>query len=104
MPHVKPPSHRILRLGAVPRRVSAASRWLPQPAPSCCRHGNMTALVTAGRAIYREGSGARRGSGFGHDRGVDVSEISTRIWLDEQLWEAVRQLALAEGLTAREVI
>lgn len=33
-----------------------------------------------------------------------MSEISTRIWLDEKLWQAVRDRAIAEGITARELI
>ncbi|MHB8576495.1 MAG: hypothetical protein ACYDCQ_14330 [Dehalococcoidia bacterium] len=33
-----------------------------------------------------------------------MSEISTRVWLDERLWDAVRQRALREGATARDVI
>ncbi|MHB0875621.1 MAG: hypothetical protein ACYC5O_06225 [Anaerolineae bacterium] len=33
-----------------------------------------------------------------------MTDISTRIWLDEGLWEAVRRRAIAEGATVRELI
>ncbi|MGH2460150.1 MAG: hypothetical protein ACRDIY_14945 [Chloroflexota bacterium] len=33
-----------------------------------------------------------------------MSEISTRVWLDERLWEDVRHRAEAEGTTIRELI
>ncbi len=33
-----------------------------------------------------------------------MSEISTRVWLDERLWEDVRLRAEAEGTTIRELI
>lgn len=33
-----------------------------------------------------------------------MSEISTRIWLDEQLWHKVRSRAVAEGITVRELL
>jgi len=33
-----------------------------------------------------------------------VSEISTRVWLDERLWDDVRHRAEAEGTTIRELI
>jgi hypothetical protein len=33
-----------------------------------------------------------------------VSEISTRIWLDERLWEDLRSQAETEGITVRELI
>ncbi len=32
-----------------------------------------------------------------------MSEISTRIWLDEPLWSAIRERALARGVTVREL-
>ncbi len=35
---------------------------------------------------------------------ADLSEISTRIWLDEQLWNEVTNRATAEGTTVRELI
>jgi hypothetical protein len=33
-----------------------------------------------------------------------VNEISTRIWLDEPLWNAVTDRAITEGVTVRELI
>lgn len=33
-----------------------------------------------------------------------MSELSTRVWLDERLWETVRGRAIAEGTTVRELI
>lgn len=33
-----------------------------------------------------------------------MSEISTRIWLDERIWDDVRRRAEAEGTTIRELI
>jgi hypothetical protein len=33
-----------------------------------------------------------------------MSELSTRIWLDERLWAALRQRAIAEGVTIAELI
>jgi len=33
-----------------------------------------------------------------------LSEMSTRIWLDEQVWHKVRSRAVAEGTTVRELI
>jgi hypothetical protein len=33
-----------------------------------------------------------------------VSEISTRIWLDERLWNEVTDRAVTEGMTVRELI
>ncbi|MBV9281229.1 MAG: hypothetical protein JOZ41_14205 [Chloroflexi bacterium] len=33
-----------------------------------------------------------------------MSEVSTRIWLDDQLWEAVTNRAVTEGITVRELI
>lgn len=33
-----------------------------------------------------------------------MSEISTRVWLDEELWQKVRNRAIADGTTVRELI
>ncbi len=33
-----------------------------------------------------------------------MSEISTRIWLDEALWHKVRSRAISEGTTIRELV
>jgi hypothetical protein len=33
-----------------------------------------------------------------------VNEISTRIWLDERLWDGIRKRAETEGITIRELI
>ncbi len=33
-----------------------------------------------------------------------MSEISTRVWLDEGLWQKVRNRAIADGTTVRELI
>lgn len=33
-----------------------------------------------------------------------MSEISTRVWLDERLWDNVRRRAEAEGTTIRDLI
>lgn len=33
-----------------------------------------------------------------------MSEISTRIWVDERLWDQLRSRAQAEGTTVRELI
>ena len=33
-----------------------------------------------------------------------MSEISTRIWLEERLWDAVTNLAIREGTTVRELL
>ncbi len=33
-----------------------------------------------------------------------MTDISTRVWLDEKLWEALRRRAVAEGTTARDLI
>ena len=33
-----------------------------------------------------------------------MADISTRVWLDEDLWEAVRRRAVTEGVTVRELI
>ena len=33
-----------------------------------------------------------------------MSEVSTRIWLDESLWNAIRERALAQGTTVRELL
>ncbi len=33
-----------------------------------------------------------------------MSEISTRVWLDERLWQKVRSRAVADGTTVRELI
>ncbi|HVC32074.1 MAG TPA: hypothetical protein VNL16_01035 [Chloroflexota bacterium] len=33
-----------------------------------------------------------------------MSDISTRVWLDERLWDGVRNRAEAEGMTIRELI
>ena len=33
-----------------------------------------------------------------------MSEISTRIWLDERLWNEVTDRAVTEGMTVREMI
>lgn len=35
---------------------------------------------------------------------VSLSEISTRIWLDEALWHKVRSRAISEGTTIRELV
>lgn len=33
-----------------------------------------------------------------------MSELSTRVWLDERLWDTVRRRAIAEGTTIRDLI
>ena len=33
-----------------------------------------------------------------------MAEISTRVWLDEDLWETMQRRAVAEGATVRELI
>ncbi len=33
-----------------------------------------------------------------------MGEVSTRIWLDERLWDHLRTRALAEGVTVRELL
>ncbi|MBI4318459.1 MAG: hypothetical protein HY675_08215, partial [Chloroflexi bacterium] len=33
-----------------------------------------------------------------------MSEVSTRVWLNEELWQKVRDRAIADGTTVRELI
>lgn len=33
-----------------------------------------------------------------------MSEVSTRIWLDERLWNEIMDKAMSEGITVRELI
>jgi len=36
--------------------------------------------------------------------GASLGEISTRIWLDEGLWDEIRSRAIADGVTVRELL
>src|SRR5579883_3476631 len=74
-------------------RTGDARRWVGRP------RGTFDRIATFGESV-----GGSSGSCWSVRGDATVSEISTRVWLDERLWEDVRLRAEAEGTTIRELI